>query len=155
MFSKATEYALRAAIYIAQKSSEDKKLSLDEIARGINSPKSFTAKTLQLLSAGNKIVHSKTGPNGGFYMTERARRLPARAILEAMHEDDLLEKCVLGLQQCSDKKPCPMHPEFKLIKSQLKALFENTTIQQLADELAKGENKARTGVMTHFPPRLA
>ena len=30
MFSKATEYALRATIFIAQKSSEEKKLGLDD-----------------------------------------------------------------------------------------------------------------------------
>jgi len=50
MFSKATEYALRATIYIAQKSSVDKKLSLTEIAQAIDSPPSFTAKILQLLN---------------------------------------------------------------------------------------------------------
>ncbi|WP_026773095.1 Rrf2 family transcriptional regulator [Asinibacterium sp. OR53] len=146
MFSKATEYALRAAIFIAQKSSEDNKLGIDEIARAINSPRSFTAKTLQLLSADNKIVHSTRGPNGGFYMSEKARKLPARAILEAMQEDDLLEKCVLGLKQCSEAKPCPMHSEYKSIKLQLKTLFETTTIQQLADELGKGDSKTKAGV---------
>ena len=50
MFSKATEYALRATIYIAQKSSVDKKLSLTEIAQAIDLPPSFTAKILQLLT---------------------------------------------------------------------------------------------------------
>lgn len=140
MFSKATEYALRAAIYIARESSEDNKLGLVEISRGINSPRSFTAKILQALTASNGMVSSTRGPNGGFYMTEKARRLPVRAILEAMKEDELLEKCVLGLKQCSEKKPCPMHSEYKLIKLQLKTLFETTTIQHLADELdTKGD----------------
>jgi len=35
MFSKSTEYALRATIFIAQKSSEEKKLGLDEISKAI------------------------------------------------------------------------------------------------------------------------
>lgn len=133
MFSKATEYALRATIYIAQKGSEDNKLGLDQIAKGINSPKSFTAKILQLLTAGNKIVSSVRGPNGGFYMSEKAKRLPVRTILVAMEEQYVLEKCVLGLKQCSEAKPCPMHAEYKLIKQQLKGLFEAKTIQDLAE----------------------
>ena len=38
MFSKATEYALRATIYIAKKSTEEKKLGIEEISRAIDSP---------------------------------------------------------------------------------------------------------------------
>lgn len=135
MFSKATEYALRATIYIAQHGSMDKKLGITEIASGINSPKSFTAKILQQLTADNKIISSVRGPNGGFYMTDKAKKLPVRAILEAMNEDEVLEKCALGLKRCSEVNPCPMHHQYKVIKKQLKALFEKKTIQNLADEL--------------------
>lgn len=135
MFSKATEYALRATIFIAQKGSKENKLGISEIADGINSPKSFTAKILQQLTAGNKIVSSARGPNGGFYLTESARNLPIRVILETMEEDGVLDKCVWGLKQCSELLPCPMHSQYQPIKIQLKALFEAKTIQNLADEL--------------------
>ena len=143
MFSKATEYALRATIYIAQNSSEEKKVSILSISKAIDSPKSFTAKILQSLTRGNKIVSSMPGPNGGFYMTEKAKKLPARAILKAMDEDGALEKCVLGLNQCSDASPCPMHSQYKLIKLQLKDLFESKSIQNLADEFKKDLKKRR------------
>jgi Rrf2 family iron-sulfur cluster assembly transcriptional regulator len=135
MFSKTTEYALRATIYIAQKSSEESKVGIDAIAKAIDSPKSFTAKILQVLTKGNKIVSSSPGPNGGFYMTAKAKKLPVRTILKAMGESQTLEKCVLGLRQCTDANPCPMHSRYKLIKEQLKDLFESKTIQNLADEL--------------------
>ncbi len=138
MFSKSTEYALRATIFIAQKSSEEKKLGLDEISKAIGSPRSFTAKILQLLTKDNKIVSSTRGPNGGFYVTDKAKKLPARAILEAMGEDEVLKKCVLGLAQCSETKPCPMHADYKLIKQELVQLFESKTIQHLAEEISKG-----------------
>ena len=135
MFSKATEYALRATIYIAQNSSEEKKVGIQAIAKAIDSPQSFTAKILQLLTRDNKIVSSAPGPHGGFYITEKAKKLPARSILKAMNEDETLEKCILGLKQCSEESPCPMHAQYKLIKQRLKDLFESKTIQNLADEL--------------------
>ncbi|MGE5107348.1 MAG: RrF2 family transcriptional regulator [Sphingobacteriales bacterium] len=138
MFSKTTEYALRAVIYIAQKSSEEKKLGIPEIAKAIDSPKSFTAKILQQLTSGNKIVSSARGPNGGFYITEKSKKMPVRSVLSAMGEDEVLEKCVLGLKQCSEIKPCPMHSQYKLIKPQLIKLFETKTIQNLADEITTG-----------------
>jgi Rrf2 family protein len=138
MFSKSTEYALRAVIYIAQHGTEEKKLSLDDVARAIDSPGSFTAKILQVLTNDNRIVSSMRGPNGGFYMTAKAKKLPVRSILAAMEEDEVLEKCVLGLAECSELKPCPMHSEYKIIKQQLVSLFSRKTIQMLADEIGKG-----------------
>ncbi len=126
---------MRATIFIAQKSSEETKLGLDDIAKGIKSPRSFTAKILQQLTAGNKIVSSTRGPRGGFFMTENARMLPVKTILMAMEEDDVLDKCVLGLKKCSDIKPCPMHNQYKTIKQQLKTLFVSKSIQDLADEM--------------------
>ena len=140
MFSKATEYALRATIYIAQKSSEEHKLGIDEIAKGIDSPVSFTAKILQSLTPGNKVISSIRGPNGGFFITEKAKRLPVRAVLIAMKESEILDKCVLGLSKCSEIKPCPMHSEYKIIKQQLIRLFESKTIQQLADDINGGDS---------------
>ena len=138
MFSKATEYALRATIYIAKKSSEENKLGMEEIAKAIDSPQSFTAKILQQLTKENKIISSVRGPNGGFYMTKSARKLPVRSILEATGEDKVLDKCVLGLALCSETKPCPMHAQYKTIKAQLINLFATKTIQHLVDDLADG-----------------
>lgn len=137
MFSKTAEYALRATIYIAQKGSRETKLGIDEISKAIDSPQSFTAKILQMLTKNNKLVSSSRGPNGGFYMTEQAKKLPARAILEAVMEEGVLNKCVLGLNQCSELKPCPMHSEYKSIREKLNNLFEKKTIQYLANETSK------------------
>lgn len=139
MFLKTTEYALRAVIYIAQKSSDENKLGLTEIARAIDSPQSFTAKILQQLTSGNKIISSVRGPNGGFYISDKSKKLPVHAILKAMGEDEILKKCVLGLKLCSETKPCPMHAEYKLIKPQLIKMFEMRTIQDLADAIDNGD----------------
>lgn len=138
MFSKATEYALRATIFIAQKGTEEKKLSIDEIATAIDSPKSFTAKILQALTRDNHIISSVRGPNGGFYLTEKSKQLPVRIILQAMGDEEVLEKCVLGLKQCSEQQPCPMHEQYKSIRKQLKELFVTKTIQQFASEIKDG-----------------
>ncbi len=138
MFSKATEYALRATIYIAQKSTKEKKIGIDEISKAIDSPQSFTAKILQALTKDNKVVSSVRGPNGGFFLTEKAKKLPVRSILQAMGEDDVLEKCVLGLKQCSEIIPCPMHAQYKSIKQQLIKLFVTKTIQHLAEDTQNG-----------------
>ncbi len=139
MFSKATEYALRATIYIAQKSDENQKVSLAEIAKAIDSPPSFTAKILQNLTKENGIISSVSGPNGGFYLSKKARKYTIQKVLDSMNEKELVEKCILGLYQCSETKPCPMHNEYKVIKNQLMKLFKTKTIQHLADDTERDE----------------
>ena len=138
MFSKATEYALRATIFIAQKSSINNKLSIEEISKAIDSPPSFTAKILQNLTKNNQVISSVRGPNGGFYLTEEAKKMPARLILVAMGESEILEKCVMGLKLCSETQPCPMHEQYKSIKQALLKLFVTTSIEQLAAEIKDG-----------------
>ena len=139
MFSKSTEYALRATLYIAQKGSEEKKIGIGEVSKAIGSPQSFTAKILQFLTKDNKVISSVSGPHGGFFMTNKAKNLPVRAILEAMGEDELLDKCVMGLAKCSEKNPCPLHSKYKIIKEQLNGLFETETILQLANNIKTGD----------------
>lgn len=139
MFSKAAEYAIRATLYIAQKSSEENKLGIAEIAKAIDSPQSFTAKILQVLTKDNKIISSSRGPNGGFYLSHQAGKLPVMVILEVMGEDEDLRKCVLGLQMCSEIKPCPLHAKYKPIKAELIDLFNSRTIQHLANDIKSGD----------------
>jgi Rrf2 family protein len=139
MFSKSTEIGLRAVIYIAQKASEEKKLGLGEVSKAIDAPRSFTAKILQQLTVDNGIVSSARGPNGGFFISEKAKKSSVRKILDLLGENELLEKCVLGLKQCSEEKPCPMHSGYRSIKKDLIKLFETKTIQDLATELSSGE----------------
>ena len=135
MFSKATEYALRATFYIAQKGSEKEKLPIQDIAKAIGSPQPFTAKILQSLVKNNNVVSSVRGPNGGFFMTDKAKNQPVTSILEARNEKDTLTKCVLGMPQCSSENPCPMHTKYFEIKDQLIEMFNRTTIGEVANNL--------------------
>lgn len=138
MFSKATEYALRAVIFIAQKSSEQQKLGLAEIADGIQSPQFFTAKILQKLTLNNQVISSVRGPNGGFFITESAKQKSVKSIVEVMGEGELFDKCVLGLNRCSEKNPCPMHDQYKPIRENFMYLFDHQTIEEMAHEMNSG-----------------
>lgn len=139
MFSKKTEYALRATIYIAKHSTEEKKLSIVDISKAINSPQSFTAKILQVLTK-KKLIHSLPGPNGGFYITDPTLQAPISCIVDAMGENEVLDKCVLGLKKCSSVNPCPLHEQYKKVKLQLKEIFEEKSIGKLAKELKNNKS---------------
>ncbi len=70
MFSKTCEYAIRALIFVAQKSKNGGRTGIKEIANGIDSPEYFIAKILQDLSR-KGFVQSAKGPTGGFLWKQK------------------------------------------------------------------------------------
>ncbi|TAN12380.1 MAG: Rrf2 family transcriptional regulator [Chitinophagaceae bacterium] len=138
MFSKTCEYGLRACVFIAIKSEKGRKLGIQEIAKEIESPMYFTGKILQNLVKA-KIISSAKGPNGGFFIPPDARDITLIKILEVLGCDSFFHQCALGLKDCSDNHPCPMHHEFKPFREGLLELLTNTTIQQLASDIRLGK----------------
>ncbi len=141
MFSKTTEYALRAVIYIAKYGSAEHKLGLETISKAIDSPPSFTAKVLQKLTKDDGFISSVTGPRGGFFVKPESMELSMMEVLTLLNEESVITKCVLGLQECSETDPCPMHHEYKKIKPQLLKMFEKKTIQDLVNEIGNATIK--------------
>jgi Rrf2 family protein len=137
MFSKACEYAIRSMMFIAQKSREGKRVGLKEVAKGIDSPAHFMAKILQDLSR-KGLLQSIKGPNGGFYMSESNLKVTLAEVVLAIDGDQLFNGCGLGLKACNEKKPCPIHDEFKMIRNKLKSLLETTRVSEFNENLQKG-----------------
>jgi len=139
MFSKACEYALRAVLYISMKSVNGSRLGVPEIAKEIDAPLAFIGKILQTLVR-ERVISSVKGPNGGFYIDPRSKPIPLDTIVKAIDgSDDVLHTCALGLKECSDRFPCPVHSEIKIYKDRLRKVMKETTVQSLADDLALGK----------------
>ena len=134
MFSKTCEYAIRALIFIAQKSKEGNRVGIKEIAAGIDSPEYFIAKILQDLSR-KHFVQSAKGPNGGFFMEAENLRLSIADIVREVDGDKLFSGCGLGLKQCSESHPCPIHNEFKYIRNNIREMLEKSKIETFAENL--------------------
>lgn len=139
MFSKACEYGIKATLFIAKKALvTEEKIGVKEIAKEIDSPEAFTAKIMQTLSR-NKIVYSLKGPTGGFYVPkDQLDKIRLAEIVKAIDGDDIYKGCGLGLNECDDEKPCPVHSQFVEIKEKLREMLEGTTLLELATELDSG-----------------
>lgn len=138
MFSKSCEYAIRAAMYIVSKSVNGTRLSIKEIAEQTGSPAHFTAKLLQTLVK-HGIIASVKGPNGGFYIDPDAQPVTLLRVVTAIDGNDLFTTCGLGLKQCSDTHPCPMHNEYRKIREGVSKMLSRQTIQDLAKEINSGK----------------
>jgi len=138
MFSKACEYGIRATIYIAMQSLEGNRVNLKEIAASIDSPTAFTAKILQELVK-NNIVESVKGAKGGFQI-ERSKidSIKLNQIVSAIDGDKIFKGCALGLNECNEALPCPVHSKFKEIRDNLERMTKETSIYELATGLEVG-----------------
>lgn len=138
MFSKACEYGIKAVIFIASRSGDNVRVGLKETAVAINSPEAFTAKILQQLSR-NHIIRSTKGPNGGFEVSEvQLKKIKLIQIVYAIDGDSLFTACGLGLEECSEAFPCPVHHKFKAVRDELKHIAESTTLEDLVKGVHNG-----------------
>lgn len=138
MFSKSCEYGIRALIFIAMKSKQEVRVNIKDIAQAIDSPRAFTAKILQQLVKAD-IVTSVRGPNGGFYMKPRfINSLTLTTIVAAIDGDSVYNGCGLGLSECNDVTPCPLHQKFNKVREHLREMLDATTLEDLASQLEQG-----------------
>ncbi len=138
MFSKACEYGIRAAVYVALQSLEERRVSVNEIAKEIDSPIAFTAKILQQLTR-NNIIHSVKGPTGGFEIErEDMHTVKLSMIVKAIDGDKVYTGCGLGLKECNAQKPCPLHDKFLDIRTDLRNMLKSTSLFELATGLEVG-----------------
>ncbi|MFD2561836.1 RrF2 family transcriptional regulator [Aquimarina rubra] len=138
MFSKACEYGIKASIYIAQQSLQNKCTNLKAIANEIDSPEAFTAKILQRLVK-NEVLDSVKGAKGGF-LIEAAKidRIMLEEIVYAIDGDSMYRGCGLGLKECNACKPCPVHDKMVLVRKELKKMLTETSLYELAHGLEEG-----------------
>lgn len=138
MLSTSCKYALRAAVYLSANTDDLKKAGIKEIAEEIQANEHTTAKILQLLVR-EKIIASIKGPNGGFFISRHAKKIRMIDIVKVVDGTGFFSECGLGLLKCSEKRPCPIHETFKVSRVRLLKEFSTITIQDLANDIEKGE----------------
>lgn len=139
MISKACKYGIRAAIFVASKREEGINLNIKQIAKEVDAPEAFTGKILQILNK-HRIITSLKGPYGGFFIEEYQLEQPVINIVNAIDGMSVFRECGLGLKQCSEIHPCPMHDQYKIARDALLNAFQETTIRQLANGVNTGES---------------
>jgi len=137
MFSKSTEYAVRAVVYLAKNSSEENRFGIKTIAADLGFPEHYLAKVLQHLVK-RKIIYSAKGPNGCFYATNQTLDITLLDIVDANEGLDFFKKCGLGLVECNDEKPCPIHKDYQIFRGDFYKMLSEKTIKSMNDDIEQG-----------------
>ena len=151
IFSNATEYAIRGLSELAGRGGSGRVL-LDELVAGTDLPRDFLAKIFQtLVKAG--ILASSRGRGGGFALARPAHEVTLMQVVEAMEGPQCFDRCVVGLEKCTDHMPCPQHDLYKPIRQRLKDYMGTTTLADLAASLRQKQawQRLRQQQETHGP----
>ncbi|PTX12216.1 BadM/Rrf2 family transcriptional regulator [Pontibacter mucosus] len=137
LLSKTAEYALRAIVYVALNDAQGLKVGMKDIAKELELPMHFIGKILQdLVRKG--VIASIKGPGGGFFLHRPASEISILEVVQTIDGLESFRKCGMGMKQCSDTHPCPLHDDIKAYRSQVLKTFSTKTIQTLVDGVNSG-----------------
>ena len=132
IYSKTCEYAIRSLIYFAAH-PEAGSATVKDVSKDSGVPPAYVAKIFQCL-AKSRILSSQRGPSGGYSLLIPASKLSLLKIVKAL--DDLTKSpfsnCVMGLDKCNDKNPCPLHPVWTKAKDEMLEKLESSTVADMA-----------------------
>ena len=137
MFSRSTEYALRAVVFLAKHTSEEVRLGRKAIAEQLGFPEPYLAKILQHLVK-HKVIQSVKGPNGGFFAPQETMNISLLDIIDANEGLSFFKRCGLGLVECDENNPCPIHKEYGVFREGLYKMLSDKKIKDVIDDLDSG-----------------
>lgn len=129
MFSQTVEYALRAAVYLAD---QDKACTTPEIARATQVPAPYLAKVLQSLSRGG-IVRSQRGLHGGFQLATDPARVTIWDVVQCVEPIRRIRTCPLDLT-AHRTVLCPLHKKIDSALEAIELAFRGSTLADLLAE---------------------
>jgi Rrf2 family protein len=131
IYSSSCEYAIRALTFLAQK-PEGTAVPIKEVAEREDLPPHFLAKIMQTLAKAG-VLDSFKGPTGGFALARSAGEITLYHIVEALDDLSNYDHCAVGLTECSDEKPCPLHNMWTGVRTAVLDYFRRTTLIDLAE----------------------
>jgi Rrf2 family iron-sulfur cluster assembly transcriptional regulator len=148
IFSRTSQYAIQALIYLATQPSGTRVLSR-EVAQSLGVPSPYLAKILQDLSR-EKLLDSARGRTGGFSLHSGAEKTSLLDIVLMMERPRVDRECLLGLKVCNDETACPLHRKWKPVKKEILARLGKVTLISLAHAVQSGEYR-----LTDLPSALS
>lgn len=139
VITRATEYAIRALLYLA-KQPPGKIVLKKDICREQEITPAFLTKILQpLIKAG--IVGSQRGIGGGFFLTKDPGEISLLDVLEAEEGPLYLNQCLIRAGACNRDLFCPVHGAWKEIRDELAAVLGRYDFARLAERGAKSRQE--------------
>ncbi len=134
MISKKCKYAIHALIYLAERYQQGP-VHIQDIAEQQRIPKKFLeAILLEMRNA--KILHSKKGKGGGYYLYKRPEDVNLVEIIRLMDGAIAMLPCVSlnyyePCEGCHDEVTCGIRDAFTGVRDETLKLLSKSTLAQI------------------------
>jgi len=130
LITRATEYAIRALLYLAKQPKGEIVLKKD-ICRTQDITPAFLTKILQpLIKSG--VVGSQRGVGGGFYLLKDPEEVTLLDVVNAEEGPLHLNHCIAQKGICEKDVFCPVHRAWHQIRKELMATLGRYSFADLA-----------------------
>ena len=119
-----------------------------DVAAEAQVPPAYLAKLVKRLSDAELVV-SKRGIKGGTWLRRKPEDITLLQISEAIDGRKWMNRCLLGLSECSDERACPSHTFWKEARASIQKSLEETT---LADVIAFQKERGKKEPLYPAPP---
>jgi len=134
MLSKKCKYEIHALVYLAERFQQGP-VHIQEIAETQHIPKKFLeAILLELRNA--KILHSKKGKGGGYYLYKKPQDVNLIEIIRLMDGAIAMLPCVSlnyyePCEECIDEKTCGIRFAFLGVRDETLRILSESTLEQI------------------------
>ena len=134
MLSKKCKYAIHALVYLAERYQQGP-VHIQEIADRQHIPKKFLeAILLELRNA--KILHSKKGKGGGYYLYKKPQDVNLIEIIRLMDGAIAMLPCVSlnyyePCEECRDEKMCGIRDAFLGVRDETLRILSESTLEHI------------------------
>lgn len=140
IYSKGCEYALRALTQINIDKSNDVFL-IKNLCKKAKVPESSTRKIFQsLVKAG--FLSAVSGPGGGYRLMKDPKDISLLSIIQVVDGGSIFDKCIMGLSQCDNVNPCPLHHTWQRVKKGMTKGMEVKTLLELMQAVHNRKKKS-------------
>lgn len=130
LYSNPCEYAIRALTDLALH-GDGGWVDAATIAGRAGLPRAYLGKIMkELVRAG--LLESTRGPGGGYRLARDAADISLLDVKVAIDGERDLERCAVGLDPCTDETPCPLHDDFKRLRTSIRRYLESTNLAEIA-----------------------
>ena len=141
--SQTTGYAVLALSCLRQRGSE--RMLAKDISECTGIPLPYLLKLMHAMGKADLVI-AKRGYQGGFALARPAEKITLMDVAEAVDGKVWLHKCLLGLEDCSDQRACPMHEFWKVERVRIADKLKQLTVRDIAEfEAQRGNRLAGCG----------
>jgi Rrf2 family iron-sulfur cluster assembly transcriptional regulator len=133
ILSRASEYAIRLIFYLYERQPLPRYVRIKDVANELEVSYNQLAKVAHILIS-KEILMSNTGPTGGIDLGRKADDLTLFEIINNFGDGEIFDRCVLGLKECSNENPCPIHAVWGNTRGEMKDIFFQKTLSELKAE---------------------